>query len=88
MKTLCHYISEYMGVLVLVAALLALAFPSVLQQVPTTVINYLLGVVMFGMGLTLNLQDFKIVFSRPKDVIIGCLAQFTIMPLLAWVLYI
>ena len=73
-----------MGVLVLAAALLALTFPSVLQQVPTTVINYLLGVVMFGMGLTLNLKDFKIVFSRPKDVIIGCLAQFTIMPLLAW----
>ncbi len=86
MKKLCHYISEYMGVLVLVAAVLALVFPSVFQQIPTTVINYLLGVVMFGMGLTLNLHDFKIVFSRPKDVIIGCLAQFTIMPLLAWTL--
>lgn len=73
-----------MGVLVLAAALLALAFPSVLQQIPTTVINPLLGVIMFGMGLTLNLHDFKIVFSRPKDVIVGCLAQFTIMPLLAW----
>ena len=86
MKRLCHYISEYMGVLVLAVALLALAFPSVFQQVRPTVINYLLGVVMFGMGLTLNLQDFKIVFSRPKDVVIGCLAQFTVMPLLAWAL--
>ena len=86
MKRLCHYISEYMGVLVLAVALLALAFPSVFQQVRPTVINYLLGVVMFGMGLTLNLQDFKIVFSRPKDVVIGCLAQFTVMPLLAWTL--
>jgi BASS family bile acid:Na+ symporter len=47
-------------------------------------INYLLGVIMFGMGLTLNLNDFKIVFSRPKDILIGCLAQFTVMPLLAW----
>ena len=75
-----------MGILVLAAALLALAFPDVLRQVRPTVINYLLGVVMFGMGLTLNLQDFKIVFSRPKDVVIGCLAQFTVMPLLAWVL--
>ena len=84
MKKLCHYISEYMGVLVLAVALLALVFPSVLQQIRVTVINYLLGVVMFGMGLTLNLQDVKIVFSRPRDVIIGCLAQFTIMPLLAW----
>jgi len=84
MKTLCHYISEYMGLLVLAAALLALAFPDVLGHIRPTVINYLLGVVMFGMGLTLNLRDFKIVFSRPKDVIIGCLAQFTVMPLLAW----
>ena len=73
-----------MGILVLVTALLSFAFPQLLQQVRPTVINYLLGVVMFGMGLTLNLQDFKIVFSRPKDVIIGCLAQFTVMPLLAW----
>ncbi len=84
MKKLCHYISEYMGLLVLAAAALALAFPHVLQQVRPTVINYLLGVVMFGMGLTLNLHDFKVVFSRPKDVITGCLAQFTIMPALAW----
>ena len=84
MKKLCHYISKYMGILVLVAAVLALIFPSMLQQIRPTVINYLLGVVMFGMGLTLNLQDFKIVFSRPKDVMIGCLAQFTVMPLLAW----
>ncbi len=86
MKRLCHYISEYMGILVLAAALLALAYPEVLGQVRPTVINYLLGVVMFGMGLTLNLQDFKIVFSRPKDILLGCLAQFTVMPLLAWAL--
>jgi len=86
MKKVCHYISEYMGVLVLASAVLAIVFPETLQQVPTKVINYLLGVVMFGMGLALNLKDFKIVFSRPKDVIIGCLAQFTVMPLLAWTL--
>ena len=73
-----------MAWLVLAGALLALAFPSVLQPIPTKTINYMLGVVMFGMGLTLNLRDFKVVFSRPKDIIIGCLAQFTVMPLLAW----
>jgi BASS family bile acid:Na+ symporter len=84
MKKICHYISEYMGVLVLIVALLALFFPSAFDGVRPTVINYLLGLVMFGMGLTLNLQDFKVVFSRPRDVIIGCLAQFTVMPLLAW----
>jgi BASS family bile acid:Na+ symporter len=86
MKKLCYYISEYMGAMVLGVALLALFFPEMLKGIRPSVINYLLGLVMFGMGLTLNLQDFKIVFSRPKDIIIGCLAQFTIMPLLAWVL--
>ena len=59
-----------MGVLVLAAALLALVVPNVMQQIPTKAINYLLGIVMFGMGLTLNLKDFKIVFSRQKDVIV------------------
>ena len=73
-----------MGVLVLLAAVAALLWPGVFNGIKPTVINPLLGIIMFGMGLTLNLRDFKIVFSRPKDVIVGCLAQFTIMPLLAW----
>lgn len=84
MKKLFFYISEYMGILVLLVAVFALLFPNLLSHVQPKLINYLLGLVMFGMGLTLNLQDFKIVFSRPRDVIVGCLAQFTIMPLLAW----
>lgn len=46
----------------------------------------MLGLVMFGMGMTIELSEFKIVFTRPKDVIIGCMAQFTIMPLIAWAL--
>ena len=84
MKKLCHYISEYMGVLVLAAAVVALVMPSAFSGIKPTVINPLLGVIMFGMGMAPRLEDFKIVFSRPKDVIVGCLAQFTIMPLLAW----
>nr|MCR4918612.1 bile acid:sodium symporter family protein [Prevotella sp.] len=84
MKQLCHYISEYMGLLVLATAVLSLIFPSAFSAIPPTAISYLLGLVMFGMGLTLNLHDFRIVFSRPKDVVTGCLAQFTVMPLIAW----
>ena len=73
-----------MAVLVLLAAVSALFLPASFNWVKTSSINYLLGVVMFGMGLSLNPADFKIVFSRPKDVCIGCLAQFSIMPLLAF----
>ena len=86
MKRLCKLISDYMGLLVLLTAVAALLWPTVLSQVKPTVINPLLGVIMFGMGLTLNIDDFRIVFSRPKDVMTGCLAQFTVMPLLAWTL--
>ena len=85
-KRLCHFISEYMGVIVLLTAVAALVFPSFFNVVSPKSINYLLGLVMFGMGLTLNARDFEVVFSRPKDVIIGCLAQFLIMPALAWLL--
>ena len=83
MKRLCKLISDYMGVLVLAAAVVALVMPGTFSGIKPTVINPLLGVIMFGMGMALRLEDFKIVFSRPKDVIIGCVAQFTIMPLLA-----
>ena len=85
-KRICHFISEYMGVIVLLTAVAALVFPSFFNVVSPKSINYLLGLVMFGMGLTLNARDFEVVFSRPKDVIIGCLAQFLIMPALAWLL--
>lgn len=86
MKTICQLISKYMGVLVLLSAVIGLVFPDLFSHIKPKVINPLLGVIMFGMGLTLKFDDFKVVFSRPRDVIVGCLAQFTIMPLLAWVL--
>ncbi len=82
----CVWISRWMAVIVLLTAAAALLWPEVVGVIKTSWISWLLGLIMFGMGLTLKLDDFRIVFSRPKDVIIGCLAQFTIMPLLAWLL--
>ncbi len=49
-------------------------------------ISILLGIVMFGMGLTLSAKDFSEVFTRPLDVLIGIVGQFVIMPLIAWAL--
>ena len=86
MKDICNFISRYVGVIVLLVAVVALLLPESFRWIDTVCINPLLGLVMFGMGLTLNPNDFKVVFSRPKDVIIGCLAQFIVMPALAWLL--
>ena len=76
-------ISEYMGVLVLLVGIVSVIWPASFTWIDTWVINPMLGVIMFGMGLTLSPQDFRVVLSRPKDIFIGCLAQFTVMPLLA-----
>ena len=83
MKSLCRYISEYIGVLVVLVAAVSLWLPASFSWIDTWTINPLLGVIMFGMGLTLSPKDFRIVLSRPKDILLGCLAQFTVMPLLA-----
>lgn len=86
MKKICDFIARWMGGLVLLLVVLALLMPAPFAAIDLWVINPMLGLIMFGMGMTLSPQDFRIVFSRSKDVIIGCTAQFTVMPLLAWVL--
>ena len=72
-----------MEVLVLLVAIVALLVPASFAWIDTWAINPMLGAIMFGMGLTLSPQDFKVVLTRPKDILVGCLTQFTVMPLLA-----
>ena len=90
MKTLAKisdFAGKYMAIIALAVAIIALVFPDpVSAVVKTSYVNILLGVVMFGMGMTLKLADFKVVFTKPKAVIVGILAQFVIMPVLAFLL--
>ena len=84
MKKVSDLIGKYMAWIVLAIAALALILPDTCLWVRIEWINYLLMIVMFGMGLTMKLSDFAIVFRQPRDVITGCLAQFAVMPLLAF----
>ncbi|WP_164217249.1 bile acid:sodium symporter family protein [Virgibacillus sp. YIM 98842] len=90
MQKLANF-SQFAGntfaVWVLLFALIAYYSPETFTWI-APYISILLGVVMFGMGLTLTAEDFKEVFKRPKDVAIGAGAQFIIMPLIAYVLAI
>lgn len=45
-----------------------------------------LGIAMFGMGLTISMDDFLIILRNPKDILVGVVAQYTIMPFIAWLL--
>lgn len=85
-KRICNFIARWIGAVVLLAALLSLAFPAVCNHIEMRTINPMLGVIMFGMGLTLVPADFRVVFSRPVDILVGSLAQFVAMPLLALLL--
>lgn len=85
LEQISNFVSRFMAVFVIAIAAVALFQPwTFLWTVPY--ITILLGIVMFGMGMTLRFEDFRFVLERPKDVLIGTVAQFGIMPLLAWIL--
>lgn len=86
MKKISDFISKNLAILVLVCTAFALFYPSISNIIKTSYVNYLLGIIMFGMGLSVRASDFKELFLRPKDVIIGIFAQFIIMPFIAFVL--
>ncbi|AVM73327.1 bile acid:sodium symporter family protein [Magnetospirillum gryphiswaldense] len=44
-----------------------------------------LAVIMFAMGLSLRPADFALVFTRPKAMALGLLAQMVLLPLVAWI---
>lgn len=77
------FAGRWFGLLILVSAVLGLLVPDQAARL-TPWISVLLGVIMFGMGLTLRPADFKIVLTRPQAVVAGIIAQFVIMPLVGW----
>ena len=82
MKKFSTFVSRNMALFAIIVAVIALTLPVSFKWVVPR-ISILLGVIMFGMGMTLKPEDFREIFRRPRDVLIGLLAQFTIMPLLA-----
>ena len=80
------FVGKYMAIIVVIIAAIALFAPATFSWIKPSWVTKLLMIVMFGMGLTMKPSDFAVVFKRPKDIIIGVIAQFSIMPLLAFAL--
>ncbi|MEB2298695.1 bile acid:sodium symporter family protein [Lysinibacillus xylanilyticus] len=80
-----QFVSSTFAIWVLLFAALAFFIPSGFSWIGAY-ITTLLGIVMFGMGLTITVADFKEVLTRPKDVAVGVVGQFLIMPTLAFLL--
>lgn len=86
MEKIKNILIKYMAIIVLVVAGVSFFIPKSSLWISVSWINYLLMVIMFGMGLTLKPDDFILIFKRPKDIICGIIAQYSIMPFIAFIL--
>lgn len=92
LSKMSEFLGKYFVFLVVIVAVVSLIFPSpflILVKVKLyeqSLVTIGLAIIMFIMGLTMEGKDFKIILTNPKDVLIGCIAQFIIMPFTAFLL--
>lgn len=79
-----HFMTTYTPWIVIAAAILAFFNPSLFAWVNGYTQTAILGIVMLSMGLTLTVEDMRLLVSRPLDLLIGTCAQYCLMPLIAW----
>ena len=98
MKTLqkaSKFLSDYTSAVVIAIAVVTFLIPQMMGwvnfQLFTDMVgnkftsqSLIIGIIMFSMGLTLTAEDFKILAQRPLDIGIGAVAQYLIMPFLAF----
>lgn len=80
-----QFIQKTFALWVILFAAIAMYQPSLFTWL-LPFIPFILGIIMFGMGMTMTLNDFKEVLRYPKAVWIGVFAHFLIMPLVAYAL--
>ena len=83
LEKLAQFICRNMTLWVVVFSAIAFFYPAPFKPVGKY-ISYLLGIIMLGMGLTMSLEDFRLVLTRPKDVFYGVFFRYLIMPLVGF----
>lgn len=85
LKNLNYVITNFFTIWIILFSLSAFYYPNHFKGL-TGLIVPTLGIIMFGMGMTLTIHDFRRVLARPRDVYIGVLLQYLLMPLGAFIL--
>ena len=91
------FLSDYTSIVVIAIAVVTFFLPSMMGWVNLALFtdmvsnkftcqSIIIGIIMFSMGLTLTTEDFKILAQRPFDICVGAVAQYLIMPFLAFAL--
>ena len=82
-----RWLARYTSLFIILVAVVSFIFPQTFAWVQQGQrASVILGLIMLTMGCTLSAEDFRILLSRPIDILIGSIAQYTIMPLVAWTL--
>ena len=80
-----NHITRLFPVWALLFSLIAYLFPALFTSLKPAIVP-LLGVVMFGMGMTLTWHSFSEVLNKPLVIGLGLLLQYLVMPLVAWLI--
>lgn len=83
--SIVQFITKYTTIWVILGAAVAFFMPDLFKGF-SGFIPVLLGIIMLGMGVSMTPADFKLVFTRPRDVIVGVLLVYVCMPLVAMAL--
>ena len=74
LEKIASLLTKYIGLIIICFSVLAFFWRDGFAWT-TNYTSVFLGVAMFGMGLTIHIGDFKVVFTRPKEVILGFIAH-------------
>ena len=77
-------IADKTAVFVIAIAIIAYFIPEMFSWVKGNTQTMVLGFIMLTMGISLTAKDFEILAKRPLDILIGCVAQYTVMPFMAY----
>lgn len=84
LKKVSQFLSKHTSLFVIAVAVITFFAPDLFAWVRGNNQTLIIGIIMFGMGMTLTTEDFRILAKRPLDIFVGALAQYTIMPFLAY----
>ena len=85
LNKISNKIVQNFGLIIILFSVVAYFMPNYFKWM-TSYTSIFLGIAMFGMGTSIDGENFKAVMKNPRDVFIGTLVQFTVMPLSAWFL--
>lgn len=86
LQRISAFLAKWTPAVVALAAVEAYFLPDTFGWVRGDAQTALLGLIMLTMGLTLTGDDFRALAARPADIAIGAVAQYSLMPGIAWCL--